>query len=93
MLVKLLSCMSFIYVNVSCNCSAYCGGLWVAALSAASGMARTLGFHDDEKEFSKLLEQARKSYEDKLWSGSYYRFDTRACNRNVVMADQLAGHW
>ncbi|XP_045534468.1 non-lysosomal glucosylceramidase [Papilio machaon] len=73
--------------------SAYCGGLWVAAVSAVCSMSRTLGFEEDEKEFSKLLEQARKSYEEKLWSGSYYRFDARPCNRNVVMADQLAGHW
>ncbi|XP_068632889.1 non-lysosomal glucosylceramidase [Battus philenor] len=73
--------------------SAYCGGLWVASISAVQTMARTLGFVEDEKEFSKLLEQARKSYEEKLWSGTYYRFDTRPSNQNVVMADQLAGHW
>ncbi|CAH2076649.1 unnamed protein product, partial [Iphiclides podalirius] len=73
--------------------SAYCGGLWVAALSAVSTMARSLGFEEDEREFSKLLEQARTSYDEKLWSGACYRFDTRPCNRNVVMADQLAGHW
>ncbi|XP_026484474.2 non-lysosomal glucosylceramidase [Vanessa tameamea] len=73
--------------------SAYCGGLWVAALSVVQTMARLLGFEEDEREFSKLLEQARASYEKKLWNGSYYRFDTKPCNSEVVMADQLAGHW
>lgn len=73
--------------------SAYCGGLWVAAVSVVKVMARILGHEDDEKEFSKLLEQARTSYEKKLWNGSFYRFDTKPSNSDVIMADQLAGHW
>ncbi|CAH2108418.1 unnamed protein product [Euphydryas editha] len=73
--------------------SAYCGGLWLAAVSGVRNMARLLGLEEDEKEFSKLLERARTSYEAKLWNGSYYRFDTNPSNSDVVMADQLAGHW
>lgn len=73
--------------------SAYCGGLWVAAVSAVRYMAQILKHEEDEKEFSILLDQARKSYEEKLWNGSYYRFDTRPSNEKVVMSDQLAGHW
>ncbi|XP_039751489.1 non-lysosomal glucosylceramidase isoform X2 [Pararge aegeria] len=73
--------------------SAYCGGLWVAAISVVHQMARILKLEDDEREFAKLLEQARSSLENKLWNGSFYRFDTKPSNRDVVMADQLAGHW
>ncbi|XP_041983726.1 non-lysosomal glucosylceramidase [Aricia agestis] len=73
--------------------SAYCGGLWVASISVVAAMARILGFEEDEKEFSKMLEEARNSFEEKLWNGSFYRFDTKPSNNNVVMADQLAGHW
>ncbi|XP_034827146.1 non-lysosomal glucosylceramidase isoform X1 [Maniola hyperantus] len=73
--------------------SAYCGGLWVAAISVVRQMARTLGLEEDEREFGKLLEQARSSYENKLWNGTFYRFDTKPSNKDVVMADQLAGHW
>ncbi|KAM3964246.1 LOW QUALITY PROTEIN: non-lysosomal glucosylceramidase-like [Aphomia sociella] len=73
--------------------SAYCGGLWVSSVSAVRTMARILGREAEEREFSKLLEQAQSSYEDKLWSGSYYWFDTRPANSHVVMADQLAGQW
>ncbi|XP_059046558.1 non-lysosomal glucosylceramidase isoform X2 [Achroia grisella] len=73
--------------------SAYCGGLWVSAISAVRMMARILSQESDEREFSKLLEQAQNSFESKLWNGSYYRFDMRPANSRVVMADQLAGHW
>lgn len=65
----------------------------MAAISAVRNMARLLGLEEDQKEFSKLLERARASYETKLWNGSYYRFDTKPSNSDVVMADQLAGHW
>ncbi|CAG9785611.1 unnamed protein product [Diatraea saccharalis] len=73
--------------------SAYCGGLWVASVSVVRAMAHILGFEEDEREFAKLLDQARHSFEEKLWNGSYYKFDTRPANAKVVMADQLAGHW
>ncbi|CAG9578874.1 unnamed protein product [Danaus chrysippus] len=73
--------------------SAYCGGLWVASVSAVHAMAKILGFTDDEKEFNTLLEKAKDAYERKLWNGSHYKFDTKPCNSEVVMADQLAGQW
>ncbi|XP_013187208.1 non-lysosomal glucosylceramidase [Amyelois transitella] len=73
--------------------SAYCGGLWVASVCAVKTMARILGREADEREFSKWLEQAARSYEDKLWNGNYYRFDVRQATSRTVMADQLAGHW
>lgn len=73
--------------------SAYCGGLWIAAIASVRTMARILDLEEDEKEFSALLERARASYEEKLWAGTHYRFDTKPGNENVVMADQLAGHW
>lgn len=56
-------------------------------------MARALGHEEDEREFSKLLDQARHSFEEKLWNGSYYMFDTKPSNSCVVMADQMAGQW
>ncbi|KAL0880998.1 hypothetical protein ABMA27_002147 [Loxostege sticticalis] len=73
--------------------SAYCGGLWIAAVSSVRVMAHMLGHEEDEREFAKLLDQGRNSYEDKLWNGSYYLFDLCAGNSKVVMSDQLAGQW
>ena len=65
----------------------------MASVSAICVMARILGHEEDEKEFAKLLEQAQHSFEEKLWNGSYYKFDVQPANSKVVMADQLAGHW
>ncbi|XP_047513512.1 non-lysosomal glucosylceramidase [Pieris napi] len=73
--------------------SAYCGSLWVASISVVRAMAHILGQEEDEREFSKLLERAKTSFGDKLWNGSFYKFDTKPSNKNVVMADQLAGQW
>ncbi|XP_048480737.1 non-lysosomal glucosylceramidase [Plutella xylostella] len=72
--------------------SAYCGGLWVAAISSVCALARVLGREADEAEFSALLDRARASFEEKLWTGTHYRFDTKTSER-VVMSDQLAGQW
>ncbi|XP_063625252.1 non-lysosomal glucosylceramidase isoform X2 [Cydia splendana] len=73
--------------------SAYCGGLWLAAVAGVLSMARTLSLEEDAAEFTKLLERAKAAFEEKLWNGSYYRFDTKPVNERVVMSDQLAGHW
>ncbi|XP_063531514.1 non-lysosomal glucosylceramidase isoform X2 [Cydia strobilella] len=73
--------------------SAYCGGLWLAAVAGVLSMARTLSLEEDAAEFWKLLERAKAAFEEKLWNGSYYRFDTRPANERVVMSDQLAGQW
>lgn len=73
--------------------SAYCGGLYVAAVSGVLTMAKALSLDDDVMEFSKLLERARTAFEEKLWNGSFYRFDTKPANDRVIMSDQLAGQW
>lgn len=73
--------------------SAYCGGLWLAAVAGVLSMARTLTLEEDAAEFSKLLERAKAAFEEKLWNGSYYRFDTKPNNERVIMSDQLAGQW
>ncbi|XP_053613198.1 non-lysosomal glucosylceramidase isoform X2 [Plodia interpunctella] len=73
--------------------SAYCGGLWVASICAVKNMAQILGHEADAVEFGNMLDQAQRAYEEKLWNGSYYRFDVRERSKNTIMADQLAGHW
>lgn len=72
--------------------SAYCGGLWLAALYGMVIITKELDKATDTKVYSALLEKAKKAFESKLWNGKYYNFD---CSENAasIMADQLCGHW
>lgn len=82
--------------------SAYCGGLWLAALQAAISMGTILKIADaalDTPElddslntFQSWLEQSSPVYQAKLWNGQYYRLDSGS-GSDVVMADQLCGQF
>lgn len=74
--------------------SAYCGGLWLGALSAAGALAVRLGKKADAKRYASWLERAQQSFEDLLWNGDYYNYDSsRNRQRNSIMAAQLTGYW
>jgi non-lysosomal glucosylceramidase len=73
--------------------SAYCGGLWLAAVRATEQIAHTLGDEKTASEYHQLFLKAQKSYIDKLWNGKYFRYDTDSEYRDSVQADQLAGQW
>ncbi len=76
--------------------SAYCGGLWIAALQAALASAQQLSLHlgldttASQQDFGTWLGQARAAYDRLLWRGHYYALDTKTAGE-VVMADQLCG--
>ncbi|MFQ4142952.1 GH116 family glycosyl hydrolase [Chlorogloeopsis sp. ULAP02] len=83
--------------------SAYCGGLWLAALEAAIAICDVLitkaqGTDNTEKLleqksiYEAWLQQSRPIYEEKLWNGQYYRLDSES-GSDVVMADQLCGQF
>ena len=64
--------------------SAYCGGLWLAALEAAIAISKILtnrrGAEDAEVEvqgsiYQGWLSQSKPIYQEKLWNGEYYRLD------------------
>ncbi|KAK7116158.1 non-lysosomal glucosylceramidase-like isoform X2 [Littorina saxatilis] len=74
--------------------SAYCAGMWLAALRMQVEMADVLGMSEDKERFSAILDRGKKSFEEKLWNGRYYDFDTsESGHHDSIMADQLAGHW
>lgn len=73
--------------------SAYTGGLWVAALQAASSMATALGDQVSKKYFWNRSQKAKSVYK-KLWNGSYYNYDdSESSTSSSIQADQLAGQW
>ncbi|CAI9770156.1 unnamed protein product [Fraxinus pennsylvanica] len=74
--------------------SAYCGGLWVAALQATSALAREVGDTESEDYFWFKFLKAKKVYDVKLWNGSYFNYDNSGSSTSSsIQADQLAGQW
>jgi len=73
--------------------SAYCGGLWLAAVRAAEEMANALGDASAAAKYKDLYTRIQASYIKKLWNGSYFRYDTQSEYRDNIQADQLAGQW
>jgi non-lysosomal glucosylceramidase len=73
--------------------SAYCGGLWLAALRASEETAKVVGQTSAAEEYHNLFLKAQKTYIDKLWNGEYFRYDMESDNRDAIQADQLAGQW
>ncbi|MFE4107906.1 GH116 family glycosyl hydrolase [Almyronema epifaneia] len=80
--------------------SAYCGGLWLAALEAAIAIGEHLSTHHRDAgnlpillaQYRRWLTQGRSVYHQKLWNGQHYRLDSES-GSEVVMADQLCGQF
>ncbi len=74
--------------------SAYSGGLWLAALRASAEMAKIVGDTSAQKDYETRLAKAQTVYEEQLWTGTYYAYDSSSSPTNdSIMADQLAGQW
>ncbi|KAJ7942511.1 Non-lysosomal glucosylceramidase [Quillaja saponaria] len=74
--------------------SAYCGGLWLAALQAAAAMALQLDDRDFAERCKSIFLKAKPTFEAKLWNGSYFNYDCgSSSNSKSIQADQLAGQW
>lgn len=79
---------------ISVVSSAYCGGLHIAALRACLEMARIMNDENLINEYEVWLNLAKKSYDEKLWNGQYYDYDSSvSLHHDSIMSDQLAGFW
>jgi non-lysosomal glucosylceramidase len=78
--------------------SAYCGGLWLAALEAAIAIGEILGDTGEIETqeaiatYKAWLQQSQAVYQEKLWNGEYYQLDSES-GSDIVMADQLSGQF
>jgi non-lysosomal glucosylceramidase len=70
--------------------SAYCGGLWLAALEAMIEMGKILNETTLVKQYQHWLAVGKESFHNALWNGEYYDC-YEGCKD--VMADQLCGQW
>jgi uncharacterized protein (DUF608 family) len=76
--------------------SAYVAGTWLATLSAGKALAMAMSDHNFATECEQRLENAKRSFEERLWNGKYYRLwsdpETRRTNE-VSLGNQLMGQW
>jgi non-lysosomal glucosylceramidase len=73
--------------------SAYCGGLYLAALRATAEMARVLNDNDTAASYDALFKKAQAAYIRNLWNGKYFNYDQGSPYHDNSMAEQLAGQW
>ena len=74
--------------------SAYCASLYLGATQAMIAMAQILGDEGVEKKYQIVLKNGQRSFEEKLWNGRYYDFDSSTSrHHDSIMADQLSGQW
>lgn len=52
--------------------SAYCGGMWLAALRMMIEMATILKKEDDVLHYKEILDKGKVSYQNKLWNGKFH---------------------
>ena len=67
--------MLILHVNVNDTVnvfySAYCGGLWIAALRCMVEGARVLDVKEDEDRYNELLTRATEAYQKHLWNDEH----------------------
>uniref|UniRef100_F6X975 Non-lysosomal glucosylceramidase n=1 Tax=Ornithorhynchus anatinus TaxID=9258 RepID=F6X975_ORNAN len=74
--------------------SAYCGGLWLAAVAVMVRMAALQGAGAVREKFSSILSRGREAFERLLWNGRYYNYDSSSQpHAHSIMSDQCAGQW
>ena len=62
--------------------SAFIGSQWIAAMRLAVKTAQALGDTEAEKRYSGILPKALKTYEEKLWTGKYFRLYDKQADPN-----------
>lgn len=74
--------------------SAYCGGLWLAALQVMSKVAEILDDNTKMVHYRAWFEKAQSVYVEKLWNGRYFNYDSsNSKSSRSIQADQMAGQW
>lgn len=58
-------------IPLSCSGSAYCGGLWLAAVCMMCKMAEVLGDAEIQRKYTDILRKGKEAFERLLWNGGY----------------------
>lgn len=73
--------------------SSFSGGLTLAAHAVMARMAPEFGDPGTRHAAADRLAEGLEAFEEKLWTGSFYRTDSEGPYRDSVMADALIGPW
>jgi uncharacterized protein (DUF608 family) len=76
--------------------SAYVAGTWLATLAHGIAMAEEMGDSAFAAECREWLRRGQSAYQDKLWTGAYYRLWNDAANQRVSeisLGNQLMAEW
>ncbi len=76
--------------------SSYTGSLCLAALKAGEQMAQAAGDTAFAEELKALFEKGSKSFDQKLWTGEYYRLYNDTTGKrisNTLLTNALCGQW
>ena len=71
--------------------SAYCGGLWLAALGAAARLATMAGDKASATRWKEMGARAATAYEAALWTGNHFRLDSAGRFADAILAEQMFG--
>ena len=71
--------------------SAYCGGMWLAALLAGARVAEAAGDDARAAAWRAMAAKGGQSYEAVLWTGTHFRFDTGGPLSEAYFIEQLFG--
>jgi uncharacterized protein (DUF608 family) len=80
--------------------SAYVAGTWLATLACGEALATAMQDTDFAQECRQRLERGQAAYQDKLWTGAYYRLWSDPENSagqgersDVSLGNQLMAQW
>ena len=80
--------------------SAYVAGTWLATLSCGQAMAQAMNDKEFADECGDWLERGKAAYQDKLWTGEYYRLwhdpddsSGEGPQSDVSLGNQLMAQW
>ncbi len=76
--------------------SAYTGSIWLAALKVGARAAEVLEDREFAAELKPIFAKAARSFEEKLWTGRYYRLYNDPGDRgasDTILTNGLCGQW
>lgn len=73
--------------------SAYCGGLWLAAVCMMCKMAEVLGDAEIQQKYMDILRKGKETFERLLWNGGYSLVGNSVCPGRGTAVPGIMEHY